>query len=87
MQLKKIKAQMSLATCALLQVAAPAVQAAEADWDIETSALYYSESDSSEFSVRGEFIRQTIDNGSVPDNERTSDLDALVLQFSYSLIC
>ena len=45
MQLKKIKAQMSLATGALLQVAAPAVQAAEADWDIETAALYYSESD------------------------------------------
>jgi hypothetical protein len=45
MQLKKIKAQMSLATCALLQVAAPVVQAVEADWDIETSALYYSESD------------------------------------------
>lgn len=45
MQLKKIKAQMSLATCALLQVAAPVAQAVEADWDIETSALYYSESD------------------------------------------
>lgn len=45
MQLKKIKTQMSLATCTLLQVASPAVQAAEADWDVETSALYYSESD------------------------------------------
>jgi hypothetical protein len=45
MQLKKIKSQMSLATCALLQVASPVMQAAETDWDVETSVLYYSESD------------------------------------------
>ncbi len=45
MQLKKIKVQMSLATCTLLQVASPGVQAAEVDWDVETSTLYYSESD------------------------------------------
>jgi hypothetical protein len=45
MQLKKIKVQMSLATCTLLQAVSPGVQAVEADWDVETSALYYSESD------------------------------------------
>jgi hypothetical protein len=43
-------------------------------------------SNNSEFSVRGEFVRLTIDDGSVPDNERTPDLDAVMLQFSYALI-
>ena len=42
--------------------------------------------DTSEFSIRGEFIRQTVNDGTVPDNERTPDLDAIILQLSYSLI-
>ena len=45
MQLKKIKNQMSLATCALLQVAAPAARAAGTEWDVDTAVLYYGESD------------------------------------------
>jgi len=50
MQLKKyktknIKSKISLATCSLLQVAAPAAQAAGSDWDIDTAFLYYSEGD------------------------------------------
>jgi len=45
MQLKKIKGQMAVATCALLQVASPAVNAAESDWDVDTAFLYYSEAD------------------------------------------
>lgn len=43
MQLKKIKGKVSLATCTLLQVSASASQANE--WDIDSSILYYSESD------------------------------------------
>ena len=42
--------------------------------------------DSSEFTVRGEFIRQTVDDGSVPETERTPDLNATILQLGYSLI-
>ena len=45
MQLKKIKGQMALATCALLQVSSAAVNAAESSWDIDTAVLYYGESD------------------------------------------
>ncbi|MCW8831400.1 MAG: DUF3570 domain-containing protein [Gammaproteobacteria bacterium] len=45
MQLKKIKGQMAVATCALLQAASPAANAAEAEWDVDTSLLYYSEAD------------------------------------------
>jgi len=45
MQLKKIKTQMSLAACALLQVSSPTVQAAESTWDVDTAVLLYSESD------------------------------------------
>ena len=45
MQLKKIKGQMAIATCALLQVGSPTVNAAETDWDVDTSFLIYSESD------------------------------------------
>ncbi len=40
----------------------------------------------SEFSVRGEVIRQSVDDGSVPSGEKTADLDAIVLQVNYSLI-
>lgn len=43
MQLKNIKGKVSLATCTLLQVSASASQANE--WDIDSSILYYSESD------------------------------------------
>jgi len=45
MQLKKIKGRVSLATCSLLQIAAPLAQAEGSDWDIDTAFLYYSESD------------------------------------------
>ena len=40
----------------------------------------------SEISVRGEFISQTVDDGSVPSGEETPDLDAVVLQVNYSLV-
>ena len=43
-------------------------------------------SNNSEFSVRGEFISQTVDDGSVPDGEETPDLDAIILQVNYSLL-
>lgn len=45
MQLKKIKGQMAVATCALLQVATPVANAAENDWDVDTAFLYYGEAD------------------------------------------
>jgi len=45
MQLKKIKGRVSLATCSLLQIAAPLAQAEGSDWDIDTAFLYYGESD------------------------------------------
>ena len=45
MQLKDIKTQMSLATCTLLQIAAPSAQAEESDWDIETAILFYNEAE------------------------------------------
>jgi len=45
MQLKKIKGQMAAATCALLQVATSATNAAENDWDVNTAFLYYGEGD------------------------------------------
>jgi hypothetical protein len=44
-RLKKIRGQMVLATCALLQVTAPGSHAAEGDWDIDTAVLYYGEGD------------------------------------------
>ena len=40
----------------------------------------------SEFSVRGEFITQTVDDGPVPVGEETPDLDAFVFQLNYSLV-
>jgi len=40
----------------------------------------------SEFSIRGEFITQDVDDGSVPSGEETPDLDAIVLQINYSLV-
>ena len=40
----------------------------------------------SELSFRGEVIRQTTDDGSVPAGEETPDLDAIVLQVNYSLL-
>jgi len=43
MQLKNIKGRVSLATCSLLQVAAPVAHAAESEWDIDTAILYYGE--------------------------------------------
>ncbi len=43
MQLKKIKGKIGLATCALLQVNATGAHAG--DWDVDSSFLYYSESD------------------------------------------
>ena len=46
MQLKDIKTQMSLATCTLLQIAAPSAQAEESEWDVETAILFYSEGSS-----------------------------------------
>lgn len=45
MQLKNIKGKVSLATCSLLQAAAPVAQASDSDWDIDTAFLYYGESD------------------------------------------
>ena len=45
MQLKNIRTQMSLATCTLLQAAVPVVQAEEAEWDVDTAILFYSEND------------------------------------------
>lgn len=36
---------MSLAACALLQVASPALQAEQVEWDVDTALLIYSESD------------------------------------------
>jgi len=36
---------MRLATCVLLQAAAPVAHAAEGDWDIDTAVLYYGEGD------------------------------------------
>ncbi|MCP4492471.1 MAG: DUF3570 domain-containing protein [Gammaproteobacteria bacterium] len=40
----------------------------------------------SEFSIRGEVITQTVDDGTVPVGEETDDLDAFVLQLNYSLL-
>jgi hypothetical protein len=45
MQLKNIKGRIGLATCTLLQAAAPTVQAEFTDIDIDTAVLYYSEED------------------------------------------
>jgi len=45
MQLKKIKGQMSLAACTLLQVTSPTVQAEGNEWEVDTAVLYYSEGD------------------------------------------
>ena len=46
MQLKNIKGKLGLATCSLLQITAPAAQASDSEWDVDTAFLYYSESDS-----------------------------------------
>ena len=46
MQLKKIKTRISLATCTLLQIAAPLAQTVDSEWEVESAVLFYSESDS-----------------------------------------
>jgi hypothetical protein len=46
MQLIKITKKLGVASCALLQVPAAAVNAADSEWDIDTALLFYSESDS-----------------------------------------
>ena len=45
MQLANIKKELGIATCALLQVPAATVNAADSEWDIDTAVLFYSESD------------------------------------------
>ena len=45
MQLKSIKKELGVATCALLQAPGVTVQASDSDWEIDTAFLYYSESD------------------------------------------
>jgi len=45
MQLRNIKGRVGLATCSLLQIAAPLAEAEGSDWDIDTAFLYYGESD------------------------------------------
>ncbi|MCP4078228.1 MAG: DUF3570 domain-containing protein [Gammaproteobacteria bacterium] len=45
MQLKKIKGQISLAACALLQVTSPTAQAEDNQWDVDSAVLFYSEGD------------------------------------------
>lgn len=50
MQLKdlksvNVKAKLGIATCSLLQIAAPVVHAEDSGWDIDTAFLYYSEGD------------------------------------------
>ncbi len=45
MQLKNIKKELGVASCALLQVPGTAVHAADSEWDIDTAILYYAESD------------------------------------------
>jgi len=58
MQLEKISGKLGIATCTLLQVSASASHAEE--WDIDTSFLYYSESDG-RISAFEPAIRATID--------------------------
>ena len=41
-----IREKLALATCTLLQAAAPTAQAADGDWDIKSALMVYSESDS-----------------------------------------
>ena len=45
MQLKNIKKELGIATCALLQAPGVTVHASDSEWDIDTAVLYYSESD------------------------------------------
>ena len=45
MQLAKIRKELGVATCALLQVPGASVHASDSDWDIDTAVLYYGESD------------------------------------------
>jgi len=45
MQLKNIKNELGVATCALLQAPAAMVSASDSGWDIDTAVLFYSESD------------------------------------------
>ncbi|NNJ95945.1 MAG: DUF3570 domain-containing protein [Gammaproteobacteria bacterium] len=45
MQLKKIRHELGVAGCALLQVPVAGVNAANSEWDIDTAVLYYAEGD------------------------------------------
>jgi len=45
MQLRNIKKELGVATCALLQAPAATVSASDSGWDIDTAVLFYSESD------------------------------------------
>jgi hypothetical protein len=42
--------------------------------------------DNSEFSVRGELIAQTVNDGAVPAGQETPDLSAIMLQVNYSFV-
>ncbi len=42
--------------------------------------------DDSEFSVRGELITQTVNDGTVPAGQETPDLSAIMLQVNYSFV-
>ena len=46
----------------------------------------YAVSENSEFSIRGEFMTQTFDDGNVPSIEETPDLDAIILNVGYSFV-
>lgn len=60
MQLEKISGKLSIATCTLLQAAIPVSHAEE--WDIDTSFLYYAESDG-RISAFEPAVRAAIDLG------------------------
>jgi len=45
MQLRSIKKELGVATCALLQAPAAMVNASDSEWDVDTAVLYYAESD------------------------------------------
>ena len=45
----------------------------------------YAIGDSSELSIRGEFMNQSVDDGDVPSIEETPDTDAIILNAGYSI--